>query len=206
MRRACGRGLSRASRALRDTNGIRWRTFSSNTMPFGPPSFCSGIRVSESLCREKPPDNTFATKTITRRPDGITADVSDCHRNESSPYAGFAKCSLRQPIAPAPSAALGSTNGRWFTAPKLSAMLNGRYASALEKIADLVESLGPRCTHYDAFRFFTPAARPLNRYQPTRGNRSRPRTACLPACKHGSLQMGLQTRALYRLRTDRGLL
>ncbi len=36
------------------------------------------------------------------------------------------------------------------------------------EIARVVESLGLRCTHYDAFRFFTPAARPLNKYQPTR--------------------------------------
>ena len=36
------------------------------------------------------------------------------------------------------------------------------------EIKHLVESLGPKCTHYDAFRFFTPAARPLNKYQPTR--------------------------------------
>jgi hypothetical protein len=36
------------------------------------------------------------------------------------------------------------------------------------EIARLVESFGLRCTHYDAFRFLTPAARPLNKYQPTR--------------------------------------
>jgi hypothetical protein len=29
---------------------------------------------------------------------------------------------------------------------------------------EVVESLPVRCTHYDAFRFFTPAARPLNRH------------------------------------------
>lgn len=30
-------------------------------------------------------------------------------------------------------------------------------------IAEVVEGLGLRCTHYDAFRFFTPSATPLNR-------------------------------------------
>jgi len=39
---------------------------------------------------------------------------------------------------------------------------------APEKIASVVEALGPRCTHYDAFRFFTSAARPLNKFLPTR--------------------------------------
>ena len=39
-----------------------------------------------------------------------------------------------------------------------------------EKLAQIVESQPVCCTHFDAFRFFTPAARPLNRVQPTRGN------------------------------------
>ena len=55
-----------------------------------------------------------------------------------------------------------------------------------KEIAGLVESFGPRCTHYDAFRFFTPAARPLNRYQPTRAT-----AAALeqPACLHANMDL-----------------
>lgn len=34
----------------------------------------------------------------------------------------------------------------------------------------VVESLPVRCTHFDAFRFFTPAARPLNLVQPQRSD------------------------------------
>ncbi len=37
-----------------------------------------------------------------------------------------------------------------------------------ERIAQVVEQVGCRCSHYDAFRFFTPEARPLNLIQPTR--------------------------------------
>ncbi len=37
-----------------------------------------------------------------------------------------------------------------------------------EGTAAVVESLPVRCSHYDAFRFFTPEARPLNALQPTR--------------------------------------
>ena len=37
-----------------------------------------------------------------------------------------------------------------------------------EEIAATLESLPVRCSHFDAFRFFTPAAVPLNRLQPTR--------------------------------------
>ena len=36
------------------------------------------------------------------------------------------------------------------------------------EIASVVEELGVRCSHFDAFRFFTPSARPLNVLQPTR--------------------------------------
>ena len=35
-----------------------------------------------------------------------------------------------------------------------------------EETARIVESLPVNCSHYDAFRFFTPEARPLNRLQP----------------------------------------
>lgn len=37
-----------------------------------------------------------------------------------------------------------------------------------DEIARAVEAQPLRCTHFDAFRFFTPAARPLNRLQPER--------------------------------------
>jgi hypothetical protein len=37
-----------------------------------------------------------------------------------------------------------------------------------DEVASAVEQNGVSCTHYDAFRFFTPAARPLNRTEPTR--------------------------------------
>src|SRR5690606_19827763 len=37
-----------------------------------------------------------------------------------------------------------------------------------EEIARIVESGPGCCTHFDAFRFFTAPARPLNRHQPTR--------------------------------------
>ncbi len=37
-----------------------------------------------------------------------------------------------------------------------------------DAIAAIVEAHPIRCTHFDAFRFFTPAARPLNRVQPTK--------------------------------------
>jgi hypothetical protein len=43
---------------------------------------------------------------------------------------------------------------------------------SLDEIGDFVDSQTVRCSHYDAFRFFTPAARPLNVLQPESGNRA----------------------------------
>jgi len=37
-----------------------------------------------------------------------------------------------------------------------------------DELARILEAQPVRCTHFDAFRFFTPAARPLNRLQPAR--------------------------------------
>ena len=39
---------------------------------------------------------------------------------------------------------------------------------APDEIARIVEAQPIRCSHFDAFRFFTPPARPLNRLQPER--------------------------------------
>jgi hypothetical protein len=41
-----------------------------------------------------------------------------------------------------------------------------------EGLAAIVDERGVRCSHFDAFRFFTPAARPLNGLQPTRASQS----------------------------------
>ena len=38
------------------------------------------------------------------------------------------------------------------------------------ELARIVESSAIRCTHFDAFRFFTASARPLNKLQPTRAD------------------------------------
>ena len=47
--------------------------------------------------------------------------------------------------------------------------------------ADVVQSHRLGCTHFDAFRFFTPAARPLNAAQPTADTRERYEQ---PGCLH----------------------
>jgi hypothetical protein len=59
-----------------------------------------------------------------------------------------------------------------------------------------VASLRPRCTHYDAFRFFAPAAVPLNTHHPhpTRRNAA---DLTQPGCVHASLDLLRQALALF---------
>jgi hypothetical protein len=54
------------------------------------------------------------------------------------------------------------------------------------EIAELVESLPVRCTHFDAYRFFTPAARPLNRLRPTRAGQP---DLEQPGCLHANMDL-----------------
>lgn len=55
-----------------------------------------------------------------------------------------------------------------------------------EEIAALVESRPLRCSHYDAFRFFTLAARPLNQLQPTLEGRPQQEQ---PGCIHANMDL-----------------
>ncbi len=54
------------------------------------------------------------------------------------------------------------------------------------EVAAVVDSLPVRCSHYDAFRFFTPEARPLNRLQPTRETSPQLEQA---ACLHANMDL-----------------
>jgi hypothetical protein len=53
-------------------------------------------------------------------------------------------------------------------------------------IADLVAARGVRCSHFDAFRFFTPPARPLNVIQPTRDTQHDHEQ---PGCLHANMDL-----------------
>lgn len=53
-------------------------------------------------------------------------------------------------------------------------------------LARFVESQPVRCTHFDAFRFFTPEARPLNRLQPTRETAPELEQ---PGCLHANMDL-----------------
>jgi hypothetical protein len=59
-----------------------------------------------------------------------------------------------------------------------------RYAP--DALAEIVEQGSGCCTHFDAFRFFTPSARPLNRVQPTRETTIELEQ---PACLHANMDL-----------------
>lgn len=63
-----------------------------------------------------------------------------------------------------------------------------------EALAAFVEATPVVCTHYDAFRFFTSAARPLNRHQPT--HETMPRLE-QPGCLHANMDVYRWTYKLY---------
>ncbi len=52
--------------------------------------------------------------------------------------------------------------------------------------AEVVEEIKVRCSHFDAFRFFTPAARPLNQLQPTRESQAANEQ---PGCLHANMDV-----------------
>jgi hypothetical protein len=56
----------------------------------------------------------------------------------------------------------------------------------VEETAAVVESLPVRCSHYDAVRFFTEEARPLNRLQPTREESPHLEQ---PGCLHANMDL-----------------
>jgi hypothetical protein len=55
-----------------------------------------------------------------------------------------------------------------------------------ERIAEVVDEIGLRCTHIDAFRFFTPDAVPLNVLTPTRATQP---DLEQPGCLHASMDL-----------------
>jgi hypothetical protein len=55
-----------------------------------------------------------------------------------------------------------------------------------EEITDTVHDVGLRCTHIDAYRFFTPAAMPLNPIEPTRATQP---DLDQPGCLHANMDL-----------------
>ena len=72
-----------------------------------------------------------------------------------------------------------------YAGPRMDGM-NCTLRVTTAEIGRVVDSLQIRCTHYDAFRFFTSRARPLNKYQLTRETTS---AFEQPGCLHTNMDL-----------------
>ena len=84
-----------------------------------------------------------------------------------------------------------------------SATRTGRCGSAAADRPRSSRRQPVRCSHFDAFRFFTPGGPAAERAAADPGHAGRPRTAGLPAREHGPLQVGVQAVAAGSRRTGR---
>ncbi|MGB8465575.1 MAG: hypothetical protein WCE49_11565, partial [Terrimicrobiaceae bacterium] len=128
----------------------------------------------------------LSDKGYSESPEGIAVDVSGLSRQRSESIR-WIWAMLRQTTArPGAFGCFGLHE--WAIVYRADTIRHAQWPLRVspEEIADLVESLGPRCTHYDAFRFFTPAARPLNKLQPTRAT-----TLAVeqPGCLHANMDL-----------------
>ncbi|MGV9777204.1 3-methyladenine DNA glycosylase [Streptosporangium sp. NPDC003464] len=76
----------------------------------------------------------------------------------------------------------------WAMVYKTTEIRHGAWPLRLggDEIAEVVEQRGVRCGHFDAFRFFTPEARPLNALQPTRQQQWELEQ---PGCLHANMDL-----------------
>ena len=83
-------------------------------------------------------------------------------------------------------AASGCTSGRWSTGAGGRPGTTGRCGSAARGTDEVVESHRITCSHFDAFRFFTDSARPLNTLPPGRDDRPQFEQ---PGCLHAGMDL-----------------
>ena len=202
-RSECGGGSSLDLLARHGTSAIRWKTFSFEYYAYRPSKLRRwhpgiGVTLQGQTAR-----HYLSDKGYSESPEGIAVDVSGLSRQRSESIR-WIWAMLRQTTArPGAFGCFGLHE--WAMVYRADTIRHAQWPLRVspEEIADLVESLGPRCTHYDAFRFFTPAARPLNKLPTHTRDDPRGRAAWLLARKHGPLQVGIQTGAVQRFRTRR---
>jgi hypothetical protein len=119
-------------------------------------------------------------------PDGITADASRLPPQRVEAILWLRDMLSRSRERPGFFGCWGLHE--WAMVYRTESIRHGQWPLRVtsRQIAEIVESLGPRCTHYDAFRFFSAVARPLNKFQPTRLT-----AAALeqPGCLHANMDL-----------------
>ena len=175
-----------------------------------------GRRGGAGRCRRsgRTGDSTGAAGSADR---AAARPADRCHRRSAGLPAGPRRaarlhrhgCSARRRPRPGSSAASGCTSGRWSSGRTTAQRRHQEWPLRLGQAGtdDVVRDHQIRCTHYDAFRFFTPPARPLQRCcSRTWQSRVDDGAAGLPARLDGHLQVGLQADSGGAERPAAGLL
>ena len=165
----------------------------------------SGIPASASSCGETPPASTSIRRAIRKSRTGITANAQQA----ASPAGGSHSLAARYAFSFPRTARLFRVLGlhEWAMVYRTESIRHGQWPLRVtsRQISEIVESLGPRCTHYDAFRFFSAGGASFEQVPTDTPHGRRAGATGLPARKHGSLQVGFQAGAFYRFRVGRGL-
>jgi hypothetical protein len=131
-------------------------------------------------------DELLATPGYRRVPGGVRLDLAalpDRHRAT----AGFVRALLTATASRAPRLGCFGLH-EWAMVYRSDAPRHGAVPLRLGAAGTdaVVESLPVHCTHHDAFRFFTPAARPRNALVPERGDQV---VNEQPGCLHATMDL-----------------
>ena len=121
-------------------------------------------------------------------PGGATVDVAE-FRNDRASLIGFLRRLLTSTAAQP--AQLGCFGLHEWAMVHQSGTHGQRHDQVQLRLGaagtdEVVESMNIRCTHFDAFRFFTPSAKPLNALQPTRQAQE---SMEQPGCLHANMDL-----------------
>ena len=122
-----------------------------------------------------------------RTEHGLTVDPGVFGRRE--PLARWIQALLRQTRArPAHFGCFGMHEWAMVYRPEPGAIRHPDWPLRLtiDEISDIVDAQGLRCTHFDAYRFFTPAAAPRNRLPLTRSDQGKQEQ---PGCLHANMDL-----------------
>lgn len=119
-------------------------------------------------------------------PEGVTADVNSLPKQRLE---GVRWMRAMLKLTAARPAAMGCFGlHEWAMVYRTSEVRHASWPLRFppEETARVVDEIGARCTHYDAFRFFTKAARPLNKFSLESSTRA---DFEQPGCLHANMDL-----------------
>ena len=128
-------------------------------------------------------DEFLAHPAYVRTSDGITVDLSTLnHQRHAMVERLLTRTSRRSPQ-------LGCFGlHEWAMVHGVAEVRHESFSLRVSpsEVERVVEELGLRCTHIDAYRFFTPTATPLNMHEPTRSEQDQWEQ---PGCLHANMDL-----------------